>query len=534
MTVLHDSGAGSPAGARPSAASDTMSTTLWAICGIAIVVGIAAALRFYLLRGSLWEDELIAITHANQPLPLFFIEVLRNDIHPPLYFLQLAGWQALGTHSDAWVLANSLAWAAVSLVTMFFVARRLHGVRAAWIATALFAVLPNFVWSAGTLRMYAALPACVLFAYYANRRWFDTRSPFWLGTAVIADVLLAYIHAVEFFFVAFIVFGALVEAGAAGRLQLPSVRFVRSMRMWLIAQIVFGCCVLPLAASALVRGSDASAPGSTIAMLTVVGGLVAGWKTSGLPWVCMAGFVIFVLLVGAGLSARASRWRTLAIPIAALAVAMVIAIVVKPIFKQPVFAANLLPFIVLGAAAAAGRSRPALAVVASCIVVLAVAAFPLAARQAQAEAYAAAARSVYDRAVPGDVVVVPNVSVFWGIARYAIGPQWGRPLEIMPPPNEQWARLNERIARSLGPDAPKELGLVPASDFVDSQGVRYVLGDDAVALTANARHVWVVTRDRYQVDVKVDPRLRPSEVVPTDTFGDGELVVRRLDRNDVP
>lgn len=534
MTVLHNSDAGAQRGAHPSAAGDAMSRTLWTICGVAIVVGIAAALHFCLMRGSLWEDELIAITHANQPLPLFFIEVLRNDIHPPLYFLQLAAWQGLGFHTDAWVLGNSLVWAAVSLVTMYFVARSLHGVRSAWIATALFAVLPNFIWSAGTLRMYAALPACVLFAYYANRRWFDTRSALWLATAVIVEVLLAYTHAVEFFFVAFIVFGALVEAGAAGRLRLPSVHFAGSMRIWLIAQIVFGTCVLPLAASALVRGSDASAPGSAIAMLTVGGGLVAGWKTSGLPWARMAGFAIFVLLIGAALSARASRWRTLAIPIAALAVAMVIAIVVKPIFKQPVFAANLLPFIVLGAATAAGHSRRALAVVVGCIVVLAVAAFPLAPRQAQPEPYAAAARSVRDRAVAGDVVVVPNVSVFWGIARYAIGPQWGRPLAIMPPPNDQWARLNERIARSLGPDAPKKLGLVPDGDFVDSQGVRYVIGDDAVARTADARHVWLVTRDRYQVDVKVDLRLHPSEVVSPDTYGDGELVVRRLDRSDAP
>ncbi|MEO8936492.1 MAG: hypothetical protein ABI277_05105 [Burkholderiaceae bacterium] len=532
MTMLQDTGARH--GARPSATGDFMSRTLWAICGIAIVVGVAAAVHFSLMRGSLWEDELIAITHANQPLPLFFIEVLRNDLHPPLYFLQLAGWQGLGFHTDAWVLANSLAWAAVSLGAMFFVAHKLHGIRAAWIATALFAVLPNFVWSAGTLRMYAALPACVLFAYYANRRWFDTRSPVWLAAAVIVEVLLAYTHAVEFFFVAFIVFGALVEAGAAGRLRLPSVRLAGSMRMWVIAQIVFGACVLPLAASALVRSSDASAPGSTIAMLTIGGGLVAGWKTSGLAWARMGGFAIFVLLLGAALSAHAGRWRTLAIPVAALVVAMMIAIVFKPMFKQPVFAANLLPFLVLGAAAAAGQSRPALVVVAGCIAVLAAAAFPLASRQAQLEPYAPAARWVRERAVAGDVVVVPNVSVFWGIARYAIGPRWGRPLAIMPPPNDDWTRLNERIARTLGPDAPKKLGLVPDSDFVDSQGVRYVIGDDAIVRTSDARHVWLVTRDRYKGDVKVDPRLHPSEIVNPETFGDGELLVRRLDRSDTP
>ncbi len=535
MSVVHDGG-GIPIEARDTAfdgALDTPSRWLPAFCIVAIGVGVAAAIYFYLHRGSLWEDELIAITHANQPLPLFFMEVLRNDIHPPLYFLQLDAWLALGANTDGWALANSLAWGAASLVAMFFVARALYGSRAAWLATALFAVLPNFIWSAGTLRMYAALPASVLFAYYANRRWFDTRKATWLAACLVVEVALAYTHAVEFFFVAFIVFGAFVEAWFAGRVRLPTLRFSHSVRMWLIVQIVFGFGVLPLAASALVRGSDASAPDSALAMLTVGGALVAGWKTSGLWGVRAVGTAVFVLLIGAGLSDRDGRWRTLAIPIAALLVAMAVAAFLKPIFKQPVFAANLLPFIVLGAAGAA-RAPFARSIVVGCIVVLAIAAFPLALPQAQPEAYAAAARSVRDRATPGDVVVVPNVSVYWGVVRYAVGADWGRPLAIMPVPNAEWARLNERIGRLLGADAPRRLGLVPDRDFVMRDGVRYVLGNDAVAETADARHVWLVTRERYPVDLKVDPRLRPSEAVHPETFGDGELRVRRLDRPDLP
>ena len=524
---------------RPRAAGgaeriDGLSTPLRLLCLAAIAIGVAAGLYFYLHRGSLWEDEIIALTHANQPLPLFFIELLRNDIHPPLYFLQLDGWMALGGSGDRWALANSLAWAVVSLVAMFTIARSLHGARAAWIATALFAVLPNFVWSAGTLRMYAGLPACVLFVYYANRQWFESRDGRWLAACLVVEVLVAYLHAVEFFFVAFIVFGALAEAASTGRLRMPSMRFRHSVRMWLIFQVLFGVCVLPLAASALVRGSDAAAPDTALAMLAAGGMLVAGWKTSSILWVRMAGLVIFLLLTGAALSDRGSRWRTLGIPIAALVVALAIAVLFKPIFKQPVFAANLLPFVVLGAAAAASRTMSARVPVVACIVALAIAAFPLALRQAQPEGYAAAARAVRDRVVAGDVVVVPNVSVFWGIARYAVGPDWGRPLAIMPAPNAEWARLNDRIARSLGADAPARLGLVPDRDYVERDGVRYILGSDVAAATKDAPHVWLVTRERYQVDVKLDPALKASEVVAPETFGDGELSVRRYDRPGAP
>ena len=517
-----------------AAATAPISLVPLALCVIAIAVGIAASLGYFLHRGSLWEDELIAITHENQPLPLFFIEVLRNDIHPPLYFLQLDAWLALGPATDRWALGNSLLWAAIGLATMFHVARTLHGVRAAWVATALLAVLPSFIWSAATLRMYAALPACVLFVYYANRRWFDTRSGSWLAVAFVAELLTAYLHAVEFYFVAFILLGALTEAMAAGKMRIPSLRFTRSVRMWLVVQVLFGVCVLPLAASALLRGSDAAAPGSAAALLTVGGSLIAGWKASGLLWARVFGTVIFVTLLAIALIERTGRWRTLSIPVAALLVATVIGLAFKPIYKQPVFAANLLPFVVLGAAAAAARTRFALVLALTAVVALAAAAFPLAARQAQPEAYAAAARSVRDGVAAGDVVVVPNVSVFWGIARYAIGPSWGRPLEVLPPPNEEWSRLFGRIASMLGPDAPRRLGLVPDRNFVEHDGVRYVLGTDVAAATRDARHVWLVTRDRYEVDVRLDPRFRPSEVVAPGSFGDGELLVRRYDRVDAP
>ena len=504
------------------------------LCLVAIAVGLAATLYFFGRRGSLWEDELIAITHANQPLPLFFIEVLRNDIHPPLYFLQLDAWLALLPAGDGWALGNSLVWAVVSAATIFHVAARLHGIRAAWVATALFVVLPSFAWSAGTLRMYAALPAFVVFTYYANRRWFDTRQGRWLAIALVAEVATAYLHAVEFYFVAFILLGALTEAMAAGRMRIPSLHFARSVRMWLLVQVVFGLCVLPIAASALVRGSDAAAPGSAAALLTLGGTLMAGWKASALPWARIGGTVLFAMLLGIGLLERGSRWRTLAIPVGALLVATLIGVVLKPIYKQPVFAANLLPFVVLGAAAAAARTRFALAVALLVVVVLAMAAFPLAARQAQPEGYASAARSVRDRAVPGDVVVVPNVSVFWGIARYAVGPTWGKPLEILPPPNEEWTRLDRRIASTFGAEAPQRLGLVPLRNFVDHDGVRYVLGNDALDETRQAVHVWLVTRDRYQTDIRIDPLFKASDALGPMTFGDGELLVRRFDRSAQP
>lgn len=506
----------------------SMPLALRLLVAFALALGFGAVLRFWLSRGSLWEDEIIAITHANEPLPRFFVETLRNDIHPPLFFLQLDGWLGLGNDGDRWALANSLAWAALSLAIVLVVARRLHGARAGWFALALFAVLPNFVWSAGTLRMYAMLPACVVAVYAANRRWFDTRRARWLVACLAGEVLLAYVHAVEFFFVAFVVAGSLAEAWTRDA-RPPVGRFVRSIAPWLGVQVLFGLAVLPLAASALLRSSDASAPGTLGALLTVGGSLVAGWRTSSIPELRYAGTAIFAILVVAALTDRDSRTRTVVIPVGALVVATLIAIALKPIYKQPVFAANLLPFVVLGAAAAAARRRAAALAVGGCIVVLAVAAWPLVPLMRQETPYAPAARALRDGVQPGDVVVMPNVSVYWGILRYAVGPRWGQPLEVMPPPNAQWRSLGARLARWPGLDSHR-LGLAPDRDFVDHDGVRYVVGGDALDATRDAPHVWVVTHDHYESDVAIDPRLVPSTAVAPRTFGGDELQVRRFDR----
>jgi len=71
----------------------------------------------------------------------------------------LKAWGAFSFGSDRWVLASSLACAFASLLTLSWVAYRVHGVRAALWCAAIFAVLPNFAWAAGNLRMYAAIPA---------------------------------------------------------------------------------------------------------------------------------------------------------------------------------------------------------------------------------------------------------------------------------------------------------------------------------------------------------------------------------------
>lgn len=498
----------------------------WWICLVSISIGSLAALTWWWNRTSLWEDEVIALTHANQPFPLFFVEILRNDIHPPLYFLQLKAWAGLGLDTDAGILLNSVAWAFVSLAVLYHVAKNLYGDKAAWYSCAIYAALPIFAFGAGNLRMYSMIPGLAIFAWYANHMWFQEQKNKWLATAVLFEIALAYIHAIEFYFVAFFALAALGEALWSGRHKVQH-NFGGRLIKWLIWQIVAGACMLPLIGSGLVRGSDAGAPGSVWQILTEPGSLIAGWGPSSTLSLRIAGLFIFCFFAVIAFRLPSTRVRTLVIPIGALAVAILISIFLKPMLKTPVFASNLLPFLALGAGAGlAGLSAKWVrAGTVACLVLLSAGAMPLVFMQMPKDSFAGSAAFLQKNAKPGDVVVVPNVSVYWGILRYAVGPHWGKPLEVMPlQPNAEWASLLHK----LGPNYSRPLGLHPKTDNVVKDGITYVIGQNATQTTKSANRVWVVQRDGYVVDAELGGLFTRKSMVRA---ASGDLVLSLFEKD---
>lgn len=497
------------------------------VCILTILLGFLVSLFWWWSRQGLWEDEIIAITHANQPFPLFFIEVLRNDVHPPIYFLQLKLWQALGFDSDHGILANSLFWAAVSISALFYMTRSVYGAKAAWYVAAIYAIFPIFAYSASNLRMYSLVPAMAVLVWYANHQWFQTGRNKWLAIAILVELALAYVHAIEFYFVAFLVASAFAEALLLRRGDNPpfAARSNAAMAKWLCWQAAVMVLMLPLMGSAIVRGSDAGAPSSGLAIFLEPGALVAGWGPSSILSLRIAGLLVFLVLAGLAMKEPTSRLRTLIIPIGALGVAIAVSMLAKPMLKVPVFAANLLPFLALGAGVGVAFHARAWArgALYACLALLCAAAAPLVLYQIAPGAYNATGRYLAAKAQPDDIVVVPNVSVYWGVLRYAAGPNWGKPLEVMPlEPNPQWASLTAK----LGPAATDMLGLRPRTDTVTHDGVRYAIGQDARMATAQAKRIWVVHRDGYLVDVDLGgPFTRRSMV----RVGGGELVVSRFE-----
>jgi hypothetical protein len=313
----------------------------------------------------------------------------------------------------------------------------------------------------------------------------------------------SYLHAIEFFFVGFIAIATCLECLYHARTT-PSCSGARDagLQGWFIAQVVVLLGILPLMGSAVTRGSEAVAPSGLLGLLTEPGALITGWAPADILWLKLTGLVIFLFLAAAAMLERRSRVRTLVVVIATLAVAMAVSMLAKPMIKVPVFASNLVPFLVLGAGAGiathGGRFWRAGALV--CMLALGVAAVPLVRYQMTSDNYGETGRLVKQSVQPGDVVVVPNVSVYWGVMRYAVGENWGKPLAILPlEANAQW----NGVFNKLGPKLTGTLGLRPDTDHVVSNNVAYVIGEDARRMTTDAQRVWVVQRNGYPIVVRL-------------------------------
>lgn len=484
------------------------------LCGLALAIGLIGALAFWSARGSLWEDEIIAITHGLQSLGSFQSEMLRNDIHPFSWFLVLKGWSALAPASDRWALGSSLLFAALSAWAVYRVALRHGGASAALWGVALYCVQPTFAWEAGTLRMYSFVPLLAVCSWAMGRQLLREGS--WRRGAllVLVQLLLAYSHAIEFLFVGLIALNTLwlewEHTGGAARWR------------WLRWQALTLVCMLPLPLSALARGTEPLMGSDWYAVLHYPAAIVAGWPLENDRGFLIAGGLVFLAMAALALPGRDSRRLMLGVPVLGLAAALVIGLFGKPLFKSPVFAANLLPFLAIAAGQGAARlTAPAAKSGAAVLLLfLAVATIPWSQRQLPGENYASAGRTIALFARPGDVVVVPNVSVYWGVMRYAADAQWGRPLEILPADNAAWQALK----RKLGPEWTRRLSLEQRSDRVVIKGITYIVGEPRDVAAPAGGSVWLVQRARYASALELTA---PARRLQTQWFGK-ELSLQQL------
>jgi hypothetical protein len=140
-----------------------------------VVIILAAFLvaGYHLQRESLWADEAWTAWAVRSPYIRDVIGRVQGDVHPPLYFLLLAGWARLaGDSALALRLFSALAGAA-GLAATYALGTRLFDRRAGLIAMLILGSSSFFVYYSREARMYVPLLALAALATYAYLRWLD-------------------------------------------------------------------------------------------------------------------------------------------------------------------------------------------------------------------------------------------------------------------------------------------------------------------------------------------------------------------------
>jgi 4-amino-4-deoxy-L-arabinose transferase-like glycosyltransferase len=105
-----------------------------------VILSIAAILRFHHLeRRSIWLDEGMSIGMARLSFRGMFQASMHREINMALYYLLLKPWLTIG-RSEAWIRGLSVLFGCATVIAVFWLGRRLFGIRAGLCAALLLAV----------------------------------------------------------------------------------------------------------------------------------------------------------------------------------------------------------------------------------------------------------------------------------------------------------------------------------------------------------------------------------------------------------
>lgn len=145
---------------------------------VVAIVSVSVGLRF-VTTSPLWLDEALSVNIASLPIGDIF-EALRQDGHPPLYYLFLHGWMAVVGDGDAAIRALSGVLAVATLPLAWIAGRRRAGAAGGAATLLVMAIAPYSLRYATEARMYAMASFLVLAAWLVaddlrarsdRRRW---------------------------------------------------------------------------------------------------------------------------------------------------------------------------------------------------------------------------------------------------------------------------------------------------------------------------------------------------------------------------
>lgn len=406
--------------------TDTSAWAWWSGLFALTTAGMALALA-NIGQKWLWFDELLSANFAHGPWYSVLTEPLRFDPHPPLYYLQLHAWMALGGTSDFWLMLNPLAWNALATAGTAWVARRLYGGAAAWFAAALYLVAAGSVYAATQVRMYSMLPALAIWGFWLHRLAARGESGRRTRAGAVAfDAAIAYSHGI----------GLLLLTGlwAYGAWESRRSGHLRSWLRWrLVSLAVLSPCVV----FALLRRGWAQHPvrpdlldiGRGLRWLVLNPHSENAAHPADNAWVYAAA-AVWLAWGWLALRDRTSRAVALLCVACPIAVSAAASYLIAPVWVPRNFTL-VLPFFCIAAAGGAWTTggRPARLTACALLAALAAGSIPEQFRAPKGDGFRPAAILARSITEPGDLLVFHGIFLDWFcFSWYHRGPNWGDPL----------------------------------------------------------------------------------------------------------
>ena len=409
----------------------------WAV---AAIVAAAILLRCIGVTSQwLWLDELLAVNWSAHGPWATLVSILRFDLHPPLYYLQLSLW-ALVSHDDVWLMANSIFWSTAAVVLLIYGVSKVYGLRAALYAGLLLALSPVALAYADQLRMYTFIVFLIIWVWYAQERWLTgTAGRFGALWMIASQISVIYSHSAGLVMLSGCVLYGAARVLAAGRRQ--------TILRWLAIECAVGVMALPAVVIALFRGAGHTRAPDLAALVQTWGFLTFGVESElgvGLGALLFAALLILAIYD-----------KPIRLPLATLVfMPLIVAAAVsafKPMWLARVFV-PIVPFICLaigvGIATLDQRSGGRARLWTSSLVLLAavwagIGMFQQFTRQ-KGDGFKPAADLVRTMARPGDTILVDGDFLYWCFNWYYLGPDWGEPRHAYVL-NADWARMMKRL-----------------------------------------------------------------------------------------
>lgn len=410
-----------------TAEADNPQPVPWLVVGLVVTAG--ALLRF-IAESPLWLDEALSV-HIAQSNAIE--DALRQDGHPPLYYLVLNFWMDLVGDGDRAVRSLSGVISLATLPFAYLRGRQVGGEHLGRLAVVVLASLPFAIRYANETRMYS-LAVLLAFAGWwifetARRRPTLTR----LGAVAVFVALLLYTHYWAIWMLG--AAGIWLLVAAFGRVHLFDPTAARRLSG---AFILGGVLYLPWVPALLDQAAntgtpwaDPDRPATDIVLLIfeLGGGLRSEAQLLGMVMVGIVVLALFARRDDEGLrfaGFQPSAMESAAVIGLAFVIGLAVGAVSGSVF-QPRYFAVLIPFFVMLLALGLGklRGRVLLGVIAAMVVV----GFGMSAVEARTKRTQGAdvAALLNEQATSGDVVVFCPDQLGPSTSRYLQAAESGRP-----------------------------------------------------------------------------------------------------------